>query len=116
VRTRFLVIVLALLVCGAGATATQKSNAKSRKPVTHTVTLDATSFRPATLTIAPGDIVVWDNKDMIPHTATSKTSGVFDSGAIASGKSWKHTFKTAGDFPYFCQFHPTMKGSIVVKK
>ena len=113
--TRSLVIVLALLLCGAGASAAQKSSAKTRKPVTHTVTVDATSFRPATLTIAPGDTVVWNNKDVIPHTATSKKPAVFDSGTIASGKSWKHTFKTAGNLAYVCQFHPTMTGNIIVK-
>jgi plastocyanin len=112
VRTRLLLIVLALLLCGAGTDASQK---KARKPVTHTVTVDATSFQPAKLTVAPGDAVVWVNKDVIPHTATSKKAGVFDSGTIATGKSWKSTFKTAGEFAYVCQFHPTMNGTIIVK-
>jgi plastocyanin len=49
------------------------------------------------------------------HTATSTKAGVFDSGTIVTGKSWKNTFKTAGEFAYVCQFHPTMKGTIVVK-
>ena len=111
-RTRLLFVVLALLVFGAGTDAAQK---KGRKPVTHTVTLDATSFSPATLTIAPGDNVQWVNKDVIPHTATSTKAGVFDSGTLASGKSWKTTFKAAGELAYACQFHPTMKGTIVVK-
>ena len=74
------------------------------------------SFTPTSLTLAPGDSVVWVNKDIIPHTATSKKAGVFDSGAIAPGKSWKRTFKTAGVIDYFCTFHPTMKAKLEVKK
>ena len=112
-RTLFLA-VLALMISGAGTDAWQKGQ-KERKSVTHTVTIDATSFSPASLTIAPGDAVVWVNKDLIPHTATSKTAGVFDSGTIAPGKSWKHTLKTKGELAYICQFHPTMKGALVVK-
>ena len=108
---RLLPIGLALLLCSVGTIAAQKE----RKPATHTVTIDATSFQPSTLTIAAGDIVVWVNKDVIPHTATSKKTGIFDSGTLASGASWKHSFKTGGSFGYVCQFHPTMKGTIVVK-
>jgi plastocyanin len=110
-RKPLMLIVLALLVCSAGMHADQKR----RKPVTHTVTVDATAFTPAKLTIAPGDTVLWVNKDVIPHTATSTKVGTFDSGTIAAGKSWKMTFKTAGEFAYACQFHPTMKASILVK-
>jgi plastocyanin len=107
-----LLTALALLLCGAGAGATQKA----RKPATHTVTIDATSFHPASLTIKAGDSVTWVNKDVMPHTATSAKAGVFDSGTLASGKSWKHTFKTAGDIAYICQFHPTMKAKLQVTK
>ncbi|HJR60589.1 MAG TPA: cupredoxin family copper-binding protein [Vicinamibacterales bacterium] len=109
---RVLLTALALLIGSAGAGAAQK---KAPKPVTHTVTVDATSFQPATLTLAAGDSVVWVNKDIIPHTATSAKKGIFDSGTIATGESWKHTFKTAGDLAYICQFHPTMKGSLKIK-
>lgn len=106
-----LVPALALLLCGAGAGAAQKT----RKPVTHTVTIDATAFSPASITISTGDSVVWVNKDVIPHTATSAKAGVFDSGTLASGKSSKQTFKAKGEFAYLCQFHPTMKGRVKIE-
>ena len=117
-RRLLIVFALTLPLCGAltlplwGATAATQ---KARKPVTHTVTIDATSFQPASLTIAAGDVVLWVNKDIIPHTATSSKAGVFDSGTLAPGKSWKHTFKTGGEIPYLCQFHLTMKGTVRVK-
>jgi plastocyanin len=61
-----------------------------------------------------GDVVTWINKDLVPHTATSRTGG-FDSGAIDPGKSWKFTATRAGDFPYSCVFHPTMTALLRVK-
>jgi plastocyanin len=111
VARQLLLAVLALLICSAGAGAAQKT----RKPVTHTVTIDATSFQPASLTIAPGDSVTWINKDVIPHTATSSKPGVFDTGTLAPGKASKHTFKSKADLAYICQFHPTMKGTLKVR-
>lgn len=89
--------------------------AARRDPATvHTVIIDATSFTPARLRIKPGDSVVWRNRDVIPHTATSGKKGGFDSGTLASGDSWKFTFKAGGEYPYLCSFHPTMKATIVV--
>ena len=32
-----------------------------------------------------------------------------------SGESFTQTFDTAGTYEYFCEFHPNMKGSIVVE-
>ena len=54
------------------------------KPVTHTVTIDATRYQPARLVVHAGDTVVWVNKDVIPHTATAKGGG-FDS-KVAGGR------------------------------
>jgi len=102
---------LVLLLCSTGASAAQKP----RKPMTHTVTIEATSFTPGSLTIVAGDSVVWANKDVIPHTATSAKKGLFDSGTIDAGKSWKQTFNSKADLAYLCQFHPTMKGQLKVQ-
>lgn len=82
---------------------------------THTVTIDAVSFRPATITIAPGDTVVWVNRDIVPHTSTAGVRGGFDSGTIAAGASWKRTFTQKGALAYVCQFHPAMKGTVLVR-
>jgi len=69
-------------------------------------------FSPATIEIKKGDTVEWKNDDITPHTATS---AAFDSGSIASDAGWRHTFTQAGSFPYYCTFHPEMKGTVVVK-
>ena len=78
------------------------------QPKTHTVTIEATSFKPESLTVTAGDKVIWLNKDPFPHTATS-TSGGFDSGSIEPDKAWTLTTVKKGEFGYICSLHPTMK-------
>lgn len=50
---------------------------------------------------------------MLSHTVTS--SEFEDSGTLNSGEICHHTFTEAGEFLYACTFHPTMKGTIIVR-
>jgi plastocyanin len=88
--------------------------AATREAKTHTVTIEGMRFEPAALTIRSGDSVVWVNKDMFPHTATSKAGG-FDSEQIAASASWRHTFTKKGEFSYVCTLHPTMTAALKVR-
>jgi plastocyanin len=70
------------------------------------------SYSPATASVAAGQTVAFVNNDSIPHTATG--SG-FDTGTLAPGAtSAPITMNTLGSFPYHCQFHPTMTGTLNV--
>ena len=100
---------VALFVCTAGFAARGSS-----EPKTHTVTIEEMRFQPERLTVARGDTIVWVNKDVVPHTATSE-AGRFDSQTIETAKSWKFTARTKGRFAYICSFHPTMKAMLNVK-
>jgi len=82
-------------------------------PKTHPVAIQALAYVPETLTVRPGDVVVWINKDPFPHTVTA--AGAFDSGPIGAGKSWRFTAKKAGTYPYLCTLHTTMKGTLRVE-
>jgi plastocyanin len=88
--------------------------AEEPQPKTHTVVIEGMKFEPESLTVAPGDTVVWVNKDLVPHTATAE-SGEFDSKDIEAGKSWQFTASKKGDFPYICDFHPKMKATLQVQ-
>src|SRR5947207_1268204 len=59
----------------------------------HKVVIEAMQYSPAVIEAAPGDTVVWTNKDPFPHTVTSSgaQSHGFDSGDIAPDRSWKLT-------------------------
>ena len=77
-------------------------------------------FVPETIAVSNGTTVTWTNQDTILHTVTSGTpeggnSGTeFDSSYIAEGKTFQHTFSTAGTFDYYCTLHPFMKGKVTV--
>ena len=79
------------------------------------VTIRLVKFSPETIEIKTGQTVEWTNNDLTPHTVTSQGAGDLNSGSIDAGASWRHTFTQAGSFPYYCTFHPEMKGTVVVK-
>jgi plastocyanin len=114
--SRRLVIVTMLGLAVAGLFPALRAVAAEQRPEPrqHTVTIDATTYSPRTLTVHVGDTIVWVNKDLFPHTVTAKT-GAFDSGDIATGKSWTYTVKAEGLFGYFCTYHPTMKGTLRIR-
>jgi len=110
VRISIFTATFGLLVCTISLAAWA-----SPKQQTHTVTIEGLRFQPDVLTVAPGDTIVWVNKDVVPHTATSKTGG-FDSKTIEADKSWSYTIRKTGDFAYICTFHPAMKAMLRVKE
>ena len=110
---RWFRIALAAMVATSLASGITAAVAGER-PTTHTVEIKDLQFHPQDLTISVGDTVVWKNLDAFAHTATA--TGRFDSHAIASKGSWKHTFKKAGVIGYACSVHPTMHGKLRVEK
>lgn len=77
-----------------------------------TVTVASFSFTPADVAIAAGDTVTftWESGT---HTVTAR-DGSFASGALSTGATYTANFATAGTFEFFCEFHPSMTGTIVV--
>lgn len=73
---------------------------------------DADGFEPGTITIDVGQSVTWVNVDKDPHTATGKD---FDTGRIEPGQQATITFDKAGSFPYSCNYHPVMTGTVEVR-
>lgn len=78
----------------------------------HTVRISDFAFVPASITITPGDQVIFVNDDSAPHTATAQ--GLFDTGRLGQGQQASLTFGSAGTYNYICSFHPNMKGTITV--
>jgi plastocyanin len=84
---------------------------------THTVVIEGMKFTPAELRINPGDRVVFQNKDILPHTATATEPKAFDSGLIAAGDSWATQLpRDPQIIRYVCLYHPTMAGRIIVQR
>jgi plastocyanin len=101
-------LVLCLAVPHAGAQ-------EKRKP--HKVEIADVKYNPAKTRIKVGDTVVWVNNDERDHTVASKArekDGGFDSGKIAAGEKFEHTFEKPGRYEYGCSYHPRMKGVVEV--
>lgn len=108
--TPFVAATLWLTACSGS----QSAAADRPRPATHTVTIAEMRFQPETLIVNAGDTVVWVNKDLFPHTATSQAGG-FNSASIDAGKAWQFTPAAKGTFAYVCSLHPTMKGTLQIK-
>ncbi|HZL31427.1 MAG TPA: cupredoxin family copper-binding protein [Pseudolabrys sp.] len=77
------------------------------------VTIDKLVYTPAEVTAKVGDTIEWINKDILAHTATAKAGDKWNV-VIAPAKTGRLVLKQAGTVDYFCQYHPNMKGRIVV--
>jgi plastocyanin len=78
-------------------------------------------YNPSPLSVPVGTTVAWINNDNTAHTVTEgNPSGNtppngFDSGILAPGKTFTHTFDKPGTVQYYCTLHPTMLGEIIIK-
>jgi plastocyanin len=97
---------------GGGSTA-YSSGGGAHKSASASVTMGDLFFSPASVTIAVGDTVTWNNNGQAPHNATAD-DGSFNTPTIEAGQSASHTFNEAGTFSYICTIHPNMKGTVRV--
>ena len=78
------------------------------------------SFDPNPIEINTGDSITWTNDDNEIHTVTSGSDEgpsigtEFDSGTLAPGQSFTHQFDKPGTYEYFCSFHDSMTGKVIV--
>ncbi|TPG09832.1 plasmid stabilization protein [Rhodanobacter glycinis] len=108
-----LAIVLALAggfaPAGAASTATQPATAPAHR--VHVIVIDKMQYGPMPTGVRAGDIIEWTNHDILEHSATAR-DGHFDVD-LKPGASGRIT-ATAGSLEFFCKFHPTMTGTLVV--
>jgi plastocyanin len=114
-------VTTAILVNIYSAYAQQETKASI---VSGAPTMGDKAFSPNPIQTKVGDTIIWTNNDSVPHTVTSGTGPNdpnmgkdFDVGIstpISPGSTFSHKFTTAGEFPYFCQIHPTMVGNVIV--
>lgn len=73
------------------------------------------AFQPAVLELHQGDTVVWVNRDIFPHTATAEGKPAWTTGTLAQGQSGRLVAGRKGEISYFCELHPGMKGTLIVR-
>ena len=115
------IAALTFVACASTATAptaTPSAAATSAAPVTKTVTIKGFAFSPTTLTIAKGTKVTISNQDSATHSFSSGANRTKDGTIdqqITGGNEATVTFDTPGTFEIFCQFHSSMKMTVIVQ-
>lgn len=77
------------------------------------VTIVDFAFQPSAIFASAGDTVTWYNAGGTAHTVDAN-SGAFDSPTLNPGSDYSVTFDTGGVYFYHCDFHPHMRGMVVV--
>jgi len=101
------------LACATSSSST--SNEGEPPAIAATVHIKDGKFDPRELDIEVGGSVMWINDDVATHDLKFMPPNKLYSGVMKAGGAWIHTFTSAGTYDYYCDFHNTMKGSVVVR-
>jgi len=103
----------ALTLTSCGGEECTSANAKA----TSSVSQKNTAFDPECFKVTKGTEVTFKNDDGMAHTVTTESgqAETFDSGNLAAGASFKHTFDTVGSIKLTCTYHPSMYTTAIVE-
>jgi plastocyanin len=77
------------------------------------VAIEDFTFNPADIAATVGQTITFTNSDSAPHTATLDDD-TCTTPNISQGGSNGLVFNAAGTYPFHCDVHPNMKGTITV--
>jgi len=101
------IINMTIFACSKSSTSMSTNNP-------NTVSIKNFAFSNTSLSVTAGTTVTWTNNDATAHTVTADDES-FDSGDIAPGNSFTHTFSSMGTVNYHCTIHPMMRAAVIVK-
>lgn len=112
--TRIAAVAVAALIAApvtftSGALAQSADASKGHE---YTVTMAAMDYSAMPSALKVGDTIVWANHDTVTHSVTARDHS-FDL-RLNPGQSAKLTLTQAGKIPFYCLFHPTMRGTLNV--
>lgn len=102
---------------GGSSAAAAQCTAATATAVSRSIELSGMAFVPACAKVAAGTAVTFTNDDAVAHTVTADAGQAesFDSGALAQGAQFAHTFATAGTVRIHCSIHPEMHLTVIVQ-
>lgn len=80
---------------------------------TTTVDMKGSCFTPTVTTVDVGDAVKWSNGDSYDHVIVG-AGGSWRTNVVVHRDAAAIRFDSPGVYPYFCEFHPGMIGTVVV--
>ena len=96
------------------ASMTEASPSSMTEAPPNTVIASDFKFQQPSLKVKKGTMVTWKNEDSSQHTVTSDNNGPLKSPRFGKGQTYQYAFNEAGNFSYFCEPHPYMKGTVEV--
>jgi len=103
-------LLLVVAMASVGAVVTSPASAASWV-VTIVGSPQSSTFTPASVTVAVGDTVTWNNDSPTIHYVTFSGQA---SVAVQNNTPYTRAFPSAGTFAYFCSKHPSMTGTVIV--
>jgi YVTN family beta-propeller protein len=104
---------------GAGTTSAPQ-NASASSPANAApstgdveVRIDKFIFGPP-IAITAGQTISWLNADSVAHTVTADDDS-WDSEDLAPGQRFSKTIDAPGEYAYYCEIHPHMHGTVIVR-
>ena len=85
------------------------------KEVVHKITVKDSGYSVDILKINIGETVAWGNFGETKHTVTSIDGNELNSQTLTIGEVYSHVFEKKGTFNYYCEFHPEIRGTVIVK-
>ena len=102
--------VAVALICAPNAHAQSDSTQGAGKE--YTVTMSSMAYGAIPSGLKVGDTINWVNHDTVIHSVTARDHS-FDL-RLNPGQSGKMTLMKAGTIPFYCLFHPNMRGTMTV--
>lgn len=102
-------LALALCLGGLGSSYPVEAQPAAREFV---VVMDNMNFGRLPAGAKVGDVIVWDNRDTVQHTATAR-DGSFDV-RLQPGKKGRTVLRKAGSIAIYCIYHPMMRATLRV--
>jgi plastocyanin len=101
------------IMCSSNTASCTSSNATA----TGAVEIKGMTFSPSCFSVVAGGSVTFTNGDTVAHTVTTDTgqAEAFDSGSIAPGGTFTHTFGAPGTIMMHCSIHASMHATAVVE-
>lgn len=103
-----------ILAAGVATLASVLGTKNAKAATTHKVDISGFRFKPKKLNVAVGDTIVFKNSDSSAHTATASDFS-WKTDALDRGDTSEVQVVSGMQSTYFCEFHPQMKGKLVIE-